>query len=97
MVAAIPKMLSLFLMSLFALGVQAQENIIDTTQSAEDSVLILSKETVDDSLHPKDFKRAILWASTLPGAGQAYNKKYWKICYMVSHAIVKTPIIVLWS
>ena len=75
--------LSLAFMFLLASSLQAQdnieENIIDTSQSTQDSILTLSEESIDDSFHPKDFKRAILWASTLPGAGQAYNEKYWKM------------------
>ena len=75
--------LSLVFMFLLASSLQAQENIeeniIDTSLSTQDSVLTLSEESIDDSFHPKDFKRAILWASTLPGAGQAYNEKYWKM------------------
>ena len=77
--ASLRNKLSLVFMFLLAFSLQAQENITDTSQSAQDSVLALSEEAVDDSFHPKDFKRAILWASTLPGAGQAYNEKYWKM------------------
>lgn len=42
-------------------------------------MITISEEYEKDSHHPKNFKRAILWASTLPGAGQAYNSKYWKM------------------
>jgi hypothetical protein len=77
--AALRNKLSLTFMFLLAFNLQAQEILMDTTQTAKDSALTLSEEIVEDSFHPKDFKRAILWASTLPGAGQAYNEKYWKM------------------
>ena len=65
--------------SLLSTKIQAQDALGDTTQLEKDTPLKLSEETIDDSFRPKDFKRAILWASTLPGAGQAYNEKYWKM------------------
>ena len=52
--ASLRNKLSLLLILLLA-SAQAQENIIDTSQSAKDSVLTPSEETVDDSFHPKDF------------------------------------------
>ena len=61
------------------LTTEAQNIVMDTTSLQEDSVLSLPEEYEKESHHPKDFKRAILWASTLPGAGQAYNSKYWKM------------------
>lgn len=71
-----PLLICLFLMSL---GANAQSSIGDTTTLDHDSLLNLSEKSDNNSHNPKDFKRAILWASTLPGAGQAYNEKYWKM------------------
>ena len=33
----------------------------------------------NDSLQPHPSSKAVLFSAILPGAGQAYNKKYWKI------------------
>lgn len=34
---------------------------------------------VKKQLHPRSPKKAALFSAIVPGAGQAYNKKYWKI------------------
>ena len=43
-------------------------------QTATDSVLIIKK--IEKKHSPK---KAALFSTALPGLGQAYNKKYWKI------------------
>ncbi len=51
-----------------------QENI-------EGDVKIISKDTIfnDDEIDPLSPARAAFYSAVLPGLGQAYNKKYWKI------------------
>ncbi len=51
-----------------------QENI-------EGDVNIISKDTIftDDEIDPLSPARAAFYSAVLPGLGQAYNKKYWKI------------------
>ena len=62
-----------------SLPVKAQNDVADSTDLQEDSLITISKSHNKESVRPKNFKRAILWASTLPGAGQIYNEKYWKL------------------
>lgn len=45
-------------------------------------ILVLASENAvaqNDSLKPHDPKRAAIYSALLPGLGQAYNQKYWKI------------------
>jgi len=52
----------------------AQIMKIDTSVSGPKDTVILKKTTVKHSP-----KRAAIYSAALPGLGQAYNKKYWKI------------------
>lgn len=73
---------------LFSLGVvHAQSTSEQISDSTRNNVPLLSKN--DKSLHDAEFiemydkrfnpRRAGLYSAVLPGLGQAYNKKYWKI------------------
>jgi len=43
------------------------------------SSLALAQDTIKNTLKIHSASKAILYSAILPGAGQAYNKKYWKI------------------
>jgi hypothetical protein len=67
--------LTLCLLS-FVLGVSAQEQPkieTDTAGVVRDTVLLKSYATRYDP------RKAIMYAAILPGLGQIYNKKYWKL------------------
>jgi hypothetical protein len=54
------------------------------TGSVVDTVSFLKGETMSDAFQPKEEKihsphKATFYSAILPGLGQAYNKKYWKI------------------
>lgn len=54
----------------------------DTTRGAEDTVVIVRRGKV---ITPEQYaaryipRKALLYSAVLPGMGQAYNKKYWKL------------------
>ncbi|MBK5286306.1 MAG: hypothetical protein JJE25_12975 [Bacteroidia bacterium] len=43
------------------------------------STSLYAQGAIKDSLRTHSASKAILYSAILPGAGQAYNKKYWKI------------------
>lgn len=59
-------------------AVKAQD---DVTVIREDSLIIQSKDTVLLKTYSAryDPRKALLYAAIVPGLGQIYNKKYWKL------------------
>lgn len=59
-------------------AVKAQD---DVTEIREDSLIIQSKDTVLLKTYSAryDPRKALLYAAIVPGLGQIYNKKYWKL------------------
>lgn len=53
----------------------------DTTAIVKDTVIIESEDTVLMKSYAARFdpRKALLYAAILPGLGQVYNKKYWKL------------------
>ena len=50
-------------------------------EDIEGDVKIISKDTIfsDEEIDPLSPARAAFYSAVLPGLGQAYNKKYWKV------------------
>ncbi|HBK84262.1 MAG TPA: hypothetical protein DDZ41_11835 [Flavobacterium sp.] len=46
---------------------------------AQKKQIFISKDTVTTSINPLRPAKAAFYSAILPGLGQAYNKKYWKI------------------
>src|SRR6187551_3123496 len=53
----------------------------DKVLSQDDSLIAISKDTVQLKSYASryDPQRALLLAAVIPGLGQIYNKKYWKL------------------
>ena len=70
------------LLLLFSVSITAQihEAPIEAVQkNKQDELLVKAKAKVKDSIDPLSPSRAAFYSAILPGLGQAYNKKYWKI------------------
>jgi hypothetical protein len=50
-----------------------------TTLFAQKSITIKSKDSIVKPINPLAPSKAAFYSAILPGLGQAYNKKYWKI------------------
>lgn len=46
---------------------------------AQEEITLKPKDTVKAIINPNDPAKAAFYSAVLPGLGQAYNKKYWKI------------------
>ena len=61
---------------------QKVQVLTDTTRGAADSIVIVRKGKV---ITPEEYaaryvpRKAMLYSAVLPGMGQVYNKKYWKL------------------
>ena len=60
----------------FSANIQAQNNEVIPLK---DELIVETATTVRDSIDPLTPSRAAFYSAILPGLGQAYNKKYWKI------------------
>jgi hypothetical protein len=67
------KIILLFVFLMVGSAIHAQPVVADTTQT-------VSKEPTPEELHSP--RKATLYSAILPGLGQAYNKKYWKIPFI---------------
>lgn len=70
----------LIFIPIFALA-QIEENNNKETQIITDELVVVGNEKFDtiNYLNTKNPIRASLYSAILPGMGQVYNKKYWKV------------------
>lgn len=66
-----------YILLLFASSLFAQNDSLTTT--IEEPVLIVKDSITKEPYNPLAPSRAAFYSAVLPGLGQAYNKKYWKI------------------
>lgn len=62
---------------LFTVGFQAQT--VDSLPVDSTETLIIDKKIIKEPYDPLAPSRAAFYSAVVPGLGQAYNKKYWKI------------------
>ncbi len=63
---------SLLFLCLLLVGVNLQAQIVDA-----DTTRVIKNEDAQEEVHSP--RKATLYSAILPGLGQAYNKKYWKV------------------
>ncbi len=68
---------ALFFLFIIPVGFTQSDSVFD--KSVKDTVILKGKEIVSYSGKKKKSGRAALFSAILPGAGQAYNGKYWKV------------------
>lgn len=51
---------------------------------AQDDLKLIAIDTVENKINPLAPAKAAFYSAILPGLGQAYNKKYWKIPIVVA-------------
>ena len=67
-----------FIVFLFCLSLEAQEKDKKETEMPQ-AVVIDSIIEIREPINPLSPAKAAFYSAVLPGLGQAYNKKYWKI------------------
>ena len=69
------------LLCLFSVSFSFSQKDKDSTSIALDKELVVIEEqsVVRKEIDPLRPSKAAFFSAILPGAGQAYNKKYWKI------------------
>ncbi len=70
-------LLILLLLLLFSVSFQAQNN--DEKLIEKEGLTAETTTVKRDSINPLSPAKAAFYSAVLPGLGQAYNKKYWKI------------------
>jgi hypothetical protein len=86
------------LILLFFAGIASAQKVQvlkDTTRSGEDSVVIMRKGkviTAEEYAARYVPRKALLYSAVLPGMGQVYNKKYWKLPIVYGGFIFLTSI-----
>jgi len=63
-----------FFLFVFCWNLSFGQEVVDNAKKSKDSVKV-----IEEKLDPLSPARAAFYSAVLPGLGQAYNKKYWKI------------------
>jgi hypothetical protein len=53
--------------------------LLSFSSNAQEKISIVTKDTLRPFINPNAPAKAAFYSAVLPGLGQAYNKKYWKI------------------
>ncbi len=83
----------LTILVLFGLSLNAQNKSAKTSQN---DVVIMNADSIQVPYDANRASRAAFYSAILPGLGQAYNKKYWKVP-IVYGALGTSVAIYLWN
>lgn len=77
----------------------AQETKADTVVIKTDTATLSSQrvEKIESYASRFDPRKALLFSAIMPGAGQLYNKKYWKMPLVYGGFTVTTVVVVFWD
>ena len=77
----------------------AQKTKADTVIIKTDTATLSSQrvEKIESYASRFDPRKALLFSAIMPGAGQLYNKKYWKMPLVYGGFTVTTVVIVFWD
>ncbi|GGW60629.1 hypothetical protein GCM10008085_10080 [Winogradskyella epiphytica] len=65
---------------MFAIHFSFSQKVKDSTSTAiEESPILVNESLVKQEIDPLRPSKAAFYSAILPGLGQAYNKKYWKV------------------
>ena len=68
-----------FCLSTLAQEVKSKDKKKDANTTPTEKLIVESATIINDPIDPLAPARAAFYSAVLPGLGQAYNKKYWKI------------------
>lgn len=71
---------------------QSQNEIDSTSLAFDEKLVVMSQQVVSREIDPLAPSKAAFYSAILPGLGQAYNKKYWKI--PIVYAAIGTGVFV---
>jgi len=70
-----------FILLVLSIGVFAQDKVTkkDSVLNKDDKLKVITSSSQKKEINPLAPAKAAFYSAVLPGLGQAYNKKYWKI------------------
>jgi hypothetical protein len=77
----------------------AQKTKADTVIIKTDTATLSSQrvEKIESYASRFDPRKALLYSAIMPGAGQLYNKKYWKMPLVYGGFVTTTVVVVFWD